>query len=117
METQTQNTWVYLARDPGSSYKQLFIKGRRIAARTLYGSYVNEEAPMTPEEIAVDYDLPLKAVLEAISYCESDPPEIRQDWETEEALAEATGMNNPSYKYHGKPKRLSPQERARIDLS
>src|SRR5260370_1279523 len=117
MKTQTQNAWVHLARDPGSSYKQLFIRGRRIAARTLYGSFVNEEAPMTPEEIAADYELPLKAVLEAIAYCESDPPEVRQDWDTEEALAEATGMNDPNYKHHGKPKRLTPQERARINPS
>jgi uncharacterized protein (DUF433 family) len=116
MSTPTPKSWVYLAPDPGSSYKQLFIKERRIRARTLYGHYMSETSPMTPEEIAADYDLPVDAVKEAIAYCQSDPPEIREDWESEEALAEATGMNDPNHKYHPSPKRLSPQEKARLHL-
>ena len=106
-------TWKYLARKPGSCYKQLFVKGRNIAARTLYGRYMSEEEPLTPEEIAADYNLPLEAVREAIAYCASNPPEIAEDWAAEEALAEATGMNDPGYK--GKPKVLSPQEWARLN--
>jgi uncharacterized protein (DUF433 family) len=52
--------YVYLAPDPKSSYKQLFIKGRRIRARTLYGWYMSEEDPATPEEIAEGYQIPLE---------------------------------------------------------
>ena len=111
----TPNDYVYLARKPGSCYKQLFIKDRWIAARTLYGRYMSEEEPQTPEEIAADYGLPLEAIKEAIAYCQSDPPEIRQDYEAEEALAEATGMNDPNYKYHPSPKRLSPEETHRLN--
>ena len=48
------NSYKYLARKPKSGYKQLFIKDRWIAARTLYGKYRSDEAPMTPEEIAAD---------------------------------------------------------------
>jgi uncharacterized protein (DUF433 family) len=106
------HAWKHLDRKPGSSYKQLFVKGRNIAARTLYGRYMSEDEPMTPQEIAADYELPLEAVLEAIAYCKSDPPEIAADWAAEEALAQATGMNDPAYS--GKPKLLSPQERARL---
>src|SRR5437870_9719852 len=104
------NPYKYLARKPKSVYKQLFIKDRWISARTLYGKYVNEELPMTPEEIAADYNLPLEAVLEAIAYCESNPPEILQDWAREEARMEARGMNDPNYKYHPQPKQLTAQE-------
>jgi uncharacterized protein (DUF433 family) len=111
----TPNQYKYLTRKPKSVYKQLFIKDRWISARTLYGKYVREDSPMTPEEIAADYDLPLEAVLEAIAYCESNPPEIRQDWEREEALMEATGMNDPNYKYHAQPKLLTPEEMARLN--
>lgn len=100
-------TWKYLARKSGSCYKQLYIKGRNIAARTLYGRYMSEEAATAPEEIAADYGLPLEAVLEAIAYCASNPQEIAEDWAAEEALAEATNMNDANYK--GKPKALSPQ--------
>ena len=76
---------MYLHRKPGSNYRQLFIKGRNIAARTLYGYHVaGEDWPgQTPEELAADFDLPIEAVREAIAYCESDPPEIRADWEME----------------------------------
>ena len=111
------NNYKYLARKPKSVYKQLFIKDRWISARTLYGMYVNEEAPMTPEEIAADYDLPVDAVTEAIAYCESNPPEIAQDYAREEAVMEATGMNDPDYKYHPQPKLLTPQDMARLNRS
>src|SRR5688500_7355402 len=112
--------WKYLAPKPGSAYKQLFIKGTRIPARTLYGQIVSQEEPEfpnpTPEELAADYGLPVEAVLEAIAYCESNPPEIREDYAREEAIMEAKGMNEPNYKYHGKPKPLSPEDRVRLRL-
>jgi uncharacterized protein (DUF433 family) len=77
-------TWKYLVRKPRSAYKQLFVKDRWVAARTLYGQTVGDDA-RTPEELARDYDLPFEAVKEAIAYCESNPPEIREDWEQEES--------------------------------
>jgi uncharacterized protein (DUF433 family) len=90
-------TWKYLALKPGSLYRQLFVKGTRIAARVLYSYYVpGEDWPgMTPEEIAADFKLPVEAVREAIAYCQSNPPEICEDWEREEALIEASGANEP----------------------
>ena len=108
----TPHSWRYLARKPKSVYKQLFIKDRWISARTLYGMYVNEEAPMTPQEIAADYDLPLEAVQEAIAYCESDPPEIVEDYAREEAWMKAAGISDPDY--CGKPKLLTAQEIAQL---
>ena len=116
MSALTPRTWKYLAPDPKSPrYRQLFIKGRRIAARTLYGMYVSQEDPkMTVEEIAADYSLPVEAVVEAIAYCESNPPELQADMEADERLAQVTGMNDPAYKYHPSPKRLTPQERANL---
>ena len=104
----------YLERNPKSNYKQLFVKGRKIFARTLYGQYMSEEEPRTIEQIAADYDLPIEAVKEAIAYCDTDPIEIREDFAHEEAIMEATGMNDPDYKYHPSPRLLSPEERARI---
>ena len=37
--------WKYLAPKPGSAYRQLFIKDRRIAALTLYEMYVAGDEP------------------------------------------------------------------------
>jgi uncharacterized protein (DUF433 family) len=111
----TPNSYKYLARKPKSVYKQLFVKDRWIAARTLYGKYMSGEAPMTPEEIAADYELPLEAVREAIAYCESNPPEIASDYAAEEALMQATGMNDPDYKYHPQPNVIPVEERRRLN--
>jgi uncharacterized protein (DUF433 family) len=108
------NPYKYLARKPKSVYKHLFIEDCWISACTLYGKYARDEVPMTPEEIASDYHLPLEAVLEAIAYCQSNPPELAQEYAREEAIREASGMNDPNYKYHPQPKFLTPQEMARL---
>ena len=112
MVPSTSTTWKYLERDPKSRLKQLSIRGRRIRARTLYGMFMSAEEPMTPEEIAADYDLPLEAVQEAITYCQSDPPEIKEDFERQERFMEAIGLNETGGKY----RLLSPEERARLNL-
>lgn len=110
------NPWQQLQPKPGSNYQQLFVKDTRIAARTLYSYFVpGEDWPgMTAEEIAEEFDLPLAAVQEAIAYCTSEPPEILADQAREEALMQATGMNEPGYRNHPSPRRLDPQQRHRL---
>ena len=98
MSATNGKQWQWLERDPKSSLKQLSIKDRRIRARTLYGMYMSEEFPRTPEQIAADYNLPIEAVLEAIEYCQTDPPEIREDFEAEErSVEEAERRGVPNY--------------------
>jgi uncharacterized protein (DUF433 family) len=114
----TPPTWKYLAPNPRSRYKQLFFKGTRIRARDLYGQVVSEGEPKTtPEEVAAEYGLPVEAILEAIAYCESNPPEIASDFAAEELSMELRGMNHPDYKYNPKKyyRLLTPEERNRID--
>jgi uncharacterized protein (DUF433 family) len=110
--TTTQSQQV--APNPKSAYKQPFVKGTRIRARVLYGLYMSAEEPLTPEQIAAEFSLPLEAVREAIAYCQTNPPEIDEDFRREERLMEATGMNDPDYKYGGKYRMLSPEERTRL---
>ena len=114
MDPSTSVTWQHLATNPNSCYKQLFIKGTRIRARVLYGMYMSADAPMTPEDIAGEFNLPLEAVNEAIAYCKGNPPEIVLDFEREARLMEASGMNDPDYKQGGRFKLLPPEEVARI---
>ncbi len=76
--------------------------------------FMSAEEPMTPQEIAAELNLPLEAVKEAIAYCQSNPPEIAQDFQREERLMHASGMNDPDYKYGGKFKVVPPEEIARI---
>jgi uncharacterized protein (DUF433 family) len=108
--------WKYLERRPGSSYQQLCIKGKRIWAWTLYCEFMSEKEPRTPAQLAADFDVPLEAVQEAIAYCQADPAEIREDKRKDDLRAEATGMNDPAYKYSGKPRPLSTEERVRLGL-
>ena len=114
MNPTTSVTWQYLAPNPKSCYKQLFVNGTRIRARVLYGMHVSAEEPMTPAEIAEALNLPVEAVNEAIAYCQSNPPEIPQDFAREERLIEASGMNDPDYKCGGKFKVIPLHEVARI---
>jgi hypothetical protein len=77
---------------------------------------MSAKEPRTPEQLAEDWNVPLEAVQEAIEYCQSDPPELREDHRKDDILAEATGMNDPAYKYSGKPRPLSTEERVRLGL-
>jgi hypothetical protein len=114
--SEPPHEWVYLGRRPGSSYKQLAIKGRRIWAWTLYCEFINEKEPRSPEQLAVDWRVPIESVQEAISYCASDPPELLEDQRLDEILAEATGLNDPALKLGGRPSPLSTEERVRLGL-
>jgi uncharacterized protein (DUF433 family) len=84
-------TWHHLAPNPRSCYRQLFVKGTRIRARVLYGLFANADEPMSREEIAADFGLPVEAVDEAIAYCQGDPPELAEDFDREERLIAASG--------------------------
>jgi uncharacterized protein (DUF433 family) len=91
MNSSAPTSWQYLAPNPRSCYKQLFVRGTRIRARVLYGLFASADGPMTREEIAADFGLPVEAVDEAIAYCQGDPPEIAEDFEREERLIAASG--------------------------
>jgi hypothetical protein len=56
----------YLKAKRGSRYRQLFFG--RIRAEVLYRETVGKE-PLSPEEVAREYDVPVEAVREAIDYC------------------------------------------------
>jgi hypothetical protein len=70
------------------------------------------QAPISGWFWAPHDNLPLEAVQEAIAYCESNPPELAEDYAREEAVMEATGMNDPAY--DGRPKVLAPQDMSRL---
>ncbi|MFI5456991.1 MAG: hypothetical protein ACHRXM_16215 [Isosphaerales bacterium] len=114
--SETPREWQYLERRPGSSYQQLCVKGKRIWAWTLYCNFMNENVTRTPQELAEDWGVPLEAVQEAIAYCQSNPPELREDQRKDELLAEAIGMNDPAIQCSGRPRPLSTEERVRLGL-
>ncbi len=109
---RTQTGWTYLTRKPGSVNLQLYVLGR-VAARTLFGQHVSAEDPRSIEAIAADYELPVAAVVEAIEYCSSDPPEIRIDAQREEAIVAAAAPADASSANYAHST-LSPKQWAQI---
>src|SRR5262245_19633788 len=79
----------------GSNYRQLFVNGR-IRAEVLCRETVGRE-PLTPEEVAREYNLPVEAVLEAIDYRVKNPEILDADRAMEEAPIEALGLEKWPY--------------------
>ncbi len=91
MSTDSQRPYQHLEARPGSNYRQLFLKGRRIRAEVMYHA-VHAPDAYTPEELAEGYQVPLEAVYEALDYVEQNPQVIRADREREEAKLRARGL-------------------------
>jgi len=79
----------YLRPKRGSRYEQLAVNGR-IRAEILYRETIGSE-PLTPEQVAEEYSLPLEAVLEAIHYCEHNRELLDMERARERATIEARG--------------------------
>src|SRR5947209_17143716 len=84
----------FLEPRPGSNYRQLFLKGKRIRAEVLYRETVGLE-PRTPEQVAQDYGVPLEAVLEAIDYSTHHEDLLRQERDRELKRIRAAGGDRP----------------------
>jgi uncharacterized protein (DUF433 family) len=80
----------YLAPKRNSNYRQLCVG--RIRAEILYRETVGQE-PLTPEEVAHQYDLPVEAVLEAIDYCIQNKEVLDADRAMEEETIRIHGLD------------------------
>ena len=86
----------HLSPRRGSLYRQFFINGTRIRAQVIYDQTLEPE-PMSPTEVAEDYNLPLEVVLECIKYCEENAVLLRQEWEEEEASLARNRARDPAH--------------------
>ncbi len=85
----------YLQPKRGSRYQQLAVNGR-IRAEILYRQTLGLE-PLSPEQVAKEYDLPVAAVLEAIHYCQHNKELLDAERAREQAAIEARGFNHWPY--------------------
>ena len=83
--------YTYLAPREGSGYEQFFLKGRNLRAETLYRATIGSK-PMTPDEVAEDYDVPLGAVLEAIQYAIDNATLLQREREEDWVESHARGL-------------------------
>ena len=75
----TTTQWQYLEKRPHPWRQQLCFQGRRLKAFDVWSDMIVNE--MTPEEAALNWDLPLAAVNEAIEYCETNQPLLKREAE------------------------------------
>ena len=92
MTTQTEIQYQHLEPRPGSFYRQLFLKGRRIRAAVV-DEVIHGPDPRTPEEFASGYQVPLEAVLEALDYVARNRPLIQEERDREAADIRPRGLD------------------------
>lgn len=94
MTTKAETRYRHLEPRPGSNYRQLFLKGRRIRAAVV-AQAVHGPDPFTPEEFAREYQVPLDAVHEALDYVARNRVLIEQERDQEAARLRARGLMGP----------------------
>jgi uncharacterized protein (DUF433 family) len=85
-----ETQWQYLESRPNSWRSQLYVKGRKLRAHTVWADMIVNK--MTPEEVAQSKDLSLAAVMEAIKYCETHQELLKQEAEEESSYLEERGV-------------------------
>jgi len=91
---QPQN-WQFLVSRPHSWRQQLYIKGRKLLASTLWQDMLVNG--MTPEQAAENWDLPLAVIYEAIQYCETHQDLIILEAEEEQCRLQERGSSIESH--------------------
>ncbi len=89
--TANPETWQFLVARPHPWRQQLYIKGRKLLAATLWRDLLSNH--MTPEQAAENWDLPLAAVCEAIRYCETHQDLLKLEAEEERQRLHAKGVS------------------------
>lgn len=87
----TATQWQYLEKRPHPWRQQLYLKGRRLRAFTVWMDMLVNE--LTPEEVAENKELPLAAVREAIEYCETHRDLLEREALEERRKLEAKGIS------------------------
>ncbi len=82
--------WQFLVARPHVWRQQLYIKGRKLLASTLWTDMVANQ--MTPEQAAENWDLPLAVVYEAIQYCQTHQDLLKLEAEEERCRLEEKGV-------------------------
>jgi hypothetical protein len=83
--------WQFLVSRPHPWRKQLYVKGRKLLAATLWQDMLANQMP--PEQAAENWDLPLAAIQEAVHYCELHQDLLRLEAEEERYRLEENGVS------------------------
>jgi len=67
LEPPATPQWQYLVARSHPWRSQLYVKGRKLLASTVWQDLIANE--MSPQEAAINWNLPVSAIYEAIDYC------------------------------------------------
>ena len=95
MTSKAETQYQHLEPRPGSNYRTLFLKGRRIRAAVV-DAVVHGPDPRSAEEYAREYQVPLEAVIEALEYVAANRTLIEQERDHEAARLRARGLLGPT---------------------
>ncbi|MGG6239958.1 hypothetical protein ACQ4N7_15135 [Nodosilinea sp. AN01ver1] len=85
------NDWQFLVARPHPWRKQLFIKGRKLLASSVWHDMLANG--MTPEQAADNWDLPLLVIQEVVQYCEAHQDLLRFESEEERHRLQDKGVS------------------------
>jgi uncharacterized protein (DUF433 family) len=91
LEPSPIENWQYLVERPHPWRRQLYIKGRKLLASTVWRDAIANE--MSPEEAAENWDLPLAAIQEVMHYCERHQELLQLEAEEERYRLEVKGVS------------------------
>lgn len=83
--------WQYLVSRPHPWRRQLYLKGRKLLASTVWQDMLANE--MSPQQAAENWDLPFSVICEVILYCESHQELLKLEAEEERYRLEAKGVS------------------------
>jgi len=83
--------WQYLVKRSHPWRRQLYIKGRKLLASTIWQDKLSNQ--MSNEEAADNWDLPLDAIYEVIRYCESHQELLKLEADEEQYRLTIKGVS------------------------
>lgn len=93
LETVGDNSWKYLVARPHAWRRQLYVKGRRLLASTVWRDMQANE--MTAEEAAENWDLSVEVIQEIIRYCKLNEELLKMEAEEERTRLQEGPTNTP----------------------
>ncbi len=85
----TSKRWQYLEQRSHPWRKQFYFKGRRLRPFTVWMTIQVEN--MTAEDAAINWNLPIEAVNEAIKYCQTHQELLKREADEERRRLENKG--------------------------
>ncbi|OWY65237.1 hypothetical protein B7486_43095 [cyanobacterium TDX16] len=82
--------WKYLVERPHPWRRQLYVKGRRLLASTVWQDMLANELSL--DETAANFSLPVDAVVEIVRYCETNQELLKMEADEERCRLEEKGL-------------------------